>query len=252
MKMTAIRKASLSIGLYRQARIIYRLLSRSEMDEYKTDRKFYSQLLPKSGVLCFDVGANLGRVTEALLELGHKVIAFEPQPQCVREIKARCSPYKHHLQIEETALGDTPGAATLFVREGSGQSSLKSTWEGRATGTLQVPVLTLDMAIQRFGIPHYCKIDVEGWELQVLLGLSQPIPLLSFEYHQNDGMMQDAYACLDHLHSLARINVNVTPREQSQLVLDEWLDVDEFKAAFKTKFHGREQFLYGDLYVRML
>jgi len=251
MNMTAIRKAFLSVGLYRQARIIYRHLSRSEMDEYKTDREFYSQLLPKSGVLCFDVGANLGRVTEVLLELGHKVIAFEPQPQCAREIKARCSPYRQHLRIEQTALGDASGAATLFVREGSGQSSLRSTWEGKAAGSLQVPVSTLDMAINKFGVPYYCKIDVEGWEPHVLQGLSQPIPLLSFEFHQNDGMMQDAYACLDHLSSLARLQVNVTPREQSQLVLDKWFDVDDFKAAFQAQVKDSEQFLYGDIYVRM-
>ncbi len=222
------------------------------MDEYKTDRKFYSELLPKSGVLCFDVGANLGRVTEALLELGHKVIAFEPQPQCIREIKARCRPYRQRLQIVETAVGDSQGATTLFVRESSGQSSLRSTWEGKATGVLQVPVTTLDIAIQKFGIPYYCKIDVEGWETHVLQGLSQPIPLLSFEYHQNEGMMQDAYACLDRLSSLASLQVNITPKEQSRLVLDKWLDVDEFKVAFQTSFHGREQFLFGDLYVRML
>ena len=252
MNTTAIRKAFLSVGLYRQARTIYRHLSKSEMDEYKTDRKFYSKLLPKSGALCFDVGANLGRVTEALLELGHKVIAFEPQPQCIREIKARCRPFRQHLQIEETALGDSQGATTLFVRESSGQSSLRSTWEGTAAGVLQVPVSTLDVAIQRFGIPYYCKIDVEGWEPHVLQGLSQPIPLLSFEYHQNHGLMQDAYACLDHLSSLARIQVNITPSEKSRLVLDTWLDVDEFKAAFQTKFQGREQFLFGDLYVKML
>jgi FkbM family methyltransferase len=153
-------------------------------------------LLPQNNTLCFDVGANIGRISEVLLELGHKVIAFEPQPECVREIKARCSPYKQRLHIEQTALSNSPGTAALFVRASSGQSSLRSTWEGEITSTIQVPVSTLDRAIQRFGLPQYCKIDVEGWELQVLMGLSQPIPLISFEYHQNDGKMQDAYAFL--------------------------------------------------------
>jgi FkbM family methyltransferase len=252
MSFRAIKKASISIGLYRQARTLYRHLNRSEMDAYVTDKNLYSQLLPQGSVLCFDVGANIGRVTEVLLELGHKVIAFEPQSECVREIKARCSPYKNDLQIEEIALGDSPGTATLFVRESSGQSSLRSTWEGRAAGAIQVPVSTLDIAIQRFGIPHYCKIDVEGWESQVFLGLSRPIPLVSFEYHQDVGEMRGAYACLDHLRSLARIEVNITPREQSELALDQWVDADEFKAAFQERFQGKAQFLYGDLYIRML
>jgi hypothetical protein len=64
--------------------------------------------------------------------------------------------------------------------------------------------------------------------------------------------MKDAYACLDRLRSLAQIRLNITAREQSQLVLDDWVDADEFKAVFQRRFHGRDQFVYGDIYVRML
>jgi len=92
---------------------------------------------------------------------------------------------------------------------------------------------------------------VEGWELQVLLGLSQRIPLISFEYNQIDGKMQDAYGCLDRLHSLADVRVNITAGEQLELALDEWTDADEFKAVFQKEFEGKAEFMYGDLYVRM-
>ena len=37
--------------------------------------------------------------------------------------------------------------------------------------------------ISRFGAPDFCKINVEGLELEVLRGLSRPVPALSFEYH---------------------------------------------------------------------
>ena len=94
--------------------------------------------------------------------------------------------------------------------------------------------------------------DVEGWEAQMLQGLSHPIPLISFEYHQNDGGMQNAYGCLNRLRSLPRVSVNITPREQSRLALDEWVDAGEFKTAFQKIFQGREEYLYGDLYIRML
>lgn len=240
------------MGLYRQARTIHRFLNNDERNRHVSDRKHYSQLLPQNGALCFDVGANIGRITETLLELGHKVIAFEPQQECVKEIRARCGRYKNRLTIKECALGDSPGESTLFVRDSSGRSSLRQAWEGEVICTSKVAVWTLDKAIQQFGIPQYCKIDVEGWELEVLRGLNQPLPLISLEFHQNAGEMKCAYACLDRLRSLAQIRVNITPREQSQLALERWLDVDEFKANFQAKFQGREEFLYGDLYVRML
>ena len=186
-----------------------------------------------------------------MLELGHTVIAFEPQPECVREIKARCSPYKKNLQIQETALGDAPGVATMFVRAASCQSSLDASWEGKPAGSFEVPVSTLDLAIQKFGIPQYCKIDVEGWELHVLSGLSQPIPLVSFEYHQEDDQMQKAFACLDRLSSLGSIEINITPAETTIFGLSEWLDATAFKAAFKEKFEGNQEFLFGDLFIKM-
>jgi len=251
MNFKSIKKASISVGLYRPARILHRRLFRSEMDTYNSDKSLYSHLLPSNDLLCFDVGANIGRMSEVLLELGHKLVAFEPQEECVREIKARCKPYRERLQIEETALGDSPGSASLFVRELNGQSSMRSKWEGKITGAVQVPLSTLDLAIRKYGIPHYCKIDVEGWELQVLRGLNQPIPLISFEYHQENGEMQNAFACLERLCSMARIEVNIAPREQSLLSLSRWLELDEFTTTFQAQFKGREEYMYGDLYVRM-
>lgn len=250
MELKRIKRALIAAGLYRTARVLHRHLNKAAMDTYKTDKEFYSKLLTKPGALCFDVGANLGRISEVLLELGHKVIAFEPQPGCINEMKARCRPYKDRLHVEEMALGDASCTSTLHLRAGSGQSSLDSGWEGEAVGEIQVPVSTLDRAIQRFGVPLYIKIDVEGWELHVLKGLSQPIPIISFEYHQDRGLMEAAYVCLDHLRSFAKIEVNITPKERSQLALKEWLDPNEFKEAFQAKFLGDGQFLFGDLFVR--
>src|SRR5581483_10937926 len=47
--------------------------------------------------------------------------------------------------------------------------------------TYQVKCKTLDQMIQKYGLPDYCKIDVEGFEYQVISGLNQKIPLLYFE-----------------------------------------------------------------------
>jgi len=213
-------------------------------------RKHYAALLPQKG-LCFDVGANAGRISEALLELGHTVVAFEPQKECVRELRVRCDPWRDRLRVEEVALGEKPDTMTMFLKEYTVQSSLKPGWGMEDVDSIQVPVSTLDLAIARFGMPQYCKIDVEGWEVQVLSGLTHAIPLISFEYHQEDGMMQDAYACLDRLASLGAITLNLTTGESSDLVLPEWVSMPEFKSLFEGSYKDKEAFAYGDIYVRM-
>jgi hypothetical protein len=53
-----------------------------------------------------------------------------------------------------------------------------------------VNVATLDSLIDEFGVPDYAKIDVEGFDLEVLRGLSRPIPLLSFEYNSQSELIR--------------------------------------------------------------
>ena len=45
-----------------------------------------------------------------------------------------------------------------------------------------MPVTTLDRLIAQHGVPSFIKIDVEGFEDQVLAGLTHPVPALSFEF----------------------------------------------------------------------
>ena len=49
-------------------------------------KQFYGQFITK-GDLCFDVGAHLGNRSNAWLKLGAKVVAVEPQPQCIRYLE---------------------------------------------------------------------------------------------------------------------------------------------------------------------
>ncbi len=77
--------------------------------------RFYAQFV-RPGDLCFDIGAHVGNRVRALSRLGARVVALEPQPQCMRLLRRW---YGHHPNIElvEQAVGTAPSTRTLFISE---------------------------------------------------------------------------------------------------------------------------------------
>ncbi|MFQ4140770.1 FkbM family methyltransferase [Chlorogloeopsis sp. ULAP02] len=219
---------------------------------YRQEVAFFSKLL-EPDCLCFDVGANIGEKTEVLFRSGARVVAFEPQLDCMRKLEARCYNDRNKLYVCKKALGAEAGEAVLNVHEFRGQASLHENWgEGTLTQSLQVPVITLDHAITEFGKPSYCKIDVEGWELEVLKGLTQPIPLLSFEYHLNQKHdIDNALACLDYLSQFGDLSINITPSSRlNSFTYQKWMSLEKFLRFFPNGFQGHEEYSYGDIYIR--
>src|ERR1700723_3414347 len=73
-------------GLYPMARHWYRRVPSSPREERSKLKNFYKELI-KPGDLCFDIGANVGQTTEALLACGARVISVEPNPRCIPILK---------------------------------------------------------------------------------------------------------------------------------------------------------------------
>jgi hypothetical protein len=93
---------------------------------------------------------------------------------------------------------------------------------------VDVDMTTLDLLIERFGRPDYIKIDVEGHELNVLRGLSRPIPLVSFEANLPE-FLEDTTSCVATLTTLdGAVTFNYATERQDRLELAEWLDASDF------------------------
>jgi FkbM family methyltransferase len=246
---SVLKQLSIAAGLYRPARWLSQRLRPGELQSHLGYIAFYRSLLaPRS--LCFDVGANIGENSEAMLEAGLRVVALEPNPMVLPELRARCKHFGD-CKIVEAALGSAVSTATLHAARSHGQSSLVSDWASDVIATYDVPVLTLDHVIETFGAPAYCKIDVEGWESEVLKGLTRAIPLISFEFHLNDADIRRTVSCLNRLTELGASHVNLTPAEGFRFHFSEWMPLPEFREWFpgdlRRTLPGDS---YGDIFVR--
>ncbi|MBU0958726.1 MAG: FkbM family methyltransferase [Nanoarchaeota archaeon] len=212
---------------------------------------FYSQFI-NIGDLCFDIGANIGNRTSAFIDLGAKVICVEPQPTCVEELRKRFVD-NSYVTILETAVGEKEGYKELAICTNEPSiSTMSINWrqKGRFSKAytwdkiILVKITTLDNLIACYGLPMFCKIDVEGFETSVIKGLSSPIPFISFEFTRE--FFTDAKICMNHLLSIGSAIFNVSLGESMSLLLNNWVDAETLYKEIETINDPR---LWGDIYV---
>jgi FkbM family methyltransferase len=217
--------------------------------------QFYSRFL-NAGNLVFDVGANEGNRIQALLELNASIVAVEPQPQCISVLEKK---FGDRITIEKIGLGSAAGRATMHVADVSTISTLskdfiEKTSESRFKrnkwdDTIEIELSTLDILIKKYGIPVFCKIDVEGFEAEVLKGLHSPIQNISFEYCVPE-MKDQLLDCIKIIHSLdSNYIFNYSIAESMELANHSWKNLEEFLITVNTDEFT--QTLFGDIYCKL-
>ena len=219
------------------------------LDERRKSLAFYQGLLTgfREGHLVFDVGANCGGKTDLFLRLGAKVLAVEPDPSNQEVLKQKFQKFriiKKPVEIVGKALSDRNATETMWVdAPGSALNTLSQKWvdslrlhKDRIGGALdyrqqrEVYITTLDDLMITRGVPFFVKIDVEGYEANVLRGLKRPVPFLSFEVNLPD-FKSEGLQCIAMLGTISadgRFNYIVTC--QGGLLLKEWLPVEKSAA----------------------
>ncbi len=227
-----------------------------EKRELEVFADFYRSFL-SPGDLCFDVGANLGNRTRCFRHLGCEVIAVEPQTSCFRQLQRRFG-NDTGIKLVHKALGRETGQATLHVSPDHVLSSLSSAFieRTRASGRFEksswnrtetVEMTTLDQLIAEYGAPKFIKIDVEGFEAEVLAGLSRAVAALSIEWTPE--LPENTRTCLQHLSMLGDYEFNLSWGESMRFSRPQWRSLQSILAVID-EFEGENR-LFGDVYARL-
>jgi FkbM family methyltransferase len=216
---------------------------------------FYRTLLPTKDVLVFDIGANVGLFAEVFSSLGARVIAVEPNPDCVRHIElaygdggistiqAAAGPKNGLVRINLSDLrDDISSVSTEWIEAVQRENSC---YKGLWSRQLTVPMVTLDTLIDHYGVPGFIKIDVEGFEEGVLDGLSVQPGLLSFEFSSSHP--EETLRCLDKEIFDSGSTFNFANSDPTRFELDTWVGKAQMKAALSSM---DENIRYGDIFVR--
>ncbi|MCW3116777.1 MAG: methyltransferase FkbM family [Chitinophagaceae bacterium] len=190
------------------------LFKAGDLERQQKEIVFYKSFLPACNII-FDIGAYDGHKTAAFLQIAKKVISCEPDQQSFSILKDRFRNTKQ-VFLENIAVADSPGERHFFIhRPGSAFNTLSLKWKETLeqdsmekwdekiifSEGYKVTVTTLDLLIQKYGKPDFIKLDVEGYEENVLKALSQPVSFLSFEVLWPGGLLEIQH-CFEKLQSL--------------------------------------------------
>jgi FkbM family methyltransferase len=219
-------------------------------------RRFYGRFV-QPGALCFDIGAHLGSRSRAFLELGARVVALEPQPECAAYLRRRWGGEERFVLIVK-AVGAQPGIARMHLNRWNPTISTlaQNSWRRAMAAAaahrelwdrqIDVEVTTLDRLIGDHGLPDFCKIDVEGFEAQALAGLSHPLPALSFEFISFEKAR--ALTCVRRLAAIGAYRFNWSFRERLRLERPDWVEAPDVEQMLLTQ---GQRITSGDIYARL-
>ncbi len=164
----------------------------------------------KPGMTVVDVGSNIGYyalLESRLVEAGGRVIAIEPVPQNVEQLRRNvCTNGRTNIEVHHLAIADCNGTLPMYLSARSNWHSLLPTPSSK---TCMVTVSTLDSFLSHASLDSVdlIRMDVEGYEIKIIKGmrgiLEQFDPQLLIEIHPD---VVGPSAILEYLRTLEDLN----------------------------------------------
>jgi FkbM family methyltransferase len=168
--------------------------------------KFLHRLLRQGGTF-FDIGANIG--TYALLASEQdkvQVFAFEPHPATFALLTENVHLNKRqNVRLFQAALSheEHPGLLTDVTGSSTNHLVQGESSHGKACNGIEVPCVRADRICEEFGlVPDVVKLDVEGFEFDVLRGFGRFLKSIGVLMIEMNGLSDRRGAGQASIHQL--------------------------------------------------
>jgi FkbM family methyltransferase len=165
-KLEKVRKITRVLGLNS---FIHKIIYNNNSYEEKFDKFFTSKI--EKGSLVYDIGANIGHyslIYSKLVGENGKVVSFEPSIENFLKLESNCLNNKNILNLN---LGVGSKSSKFWLSQGKDDIGATSRIIEAESGIGNwIEIEPLDSLVYKYGIPNAIKIDVEGFEMEVLEG----------------------------------------------------------------------------------
>jgi FkbM family methyltransferase len=142
--------------------------------------------------MIFDIGANRGLFTDVCLQKNsnEKIIIVEANPKLSNYLKQKYLNNNNIIVLNILISNIITDLAPFYLSNADTISTASTDWitKSRFTGEyvwyepIFLPSKTLDSLISEYGVPELIKVDVEGYEYEVLSGLTSKANEICFEW----------------------------------------------------------------------
>jgi len=189
-------------------------------------------------LLAFDIGCNTGEYTNNLIKDGYYVISVDANENLFKEKIKNCTRIF-------AACSDKIGTVTFNICNENGLSTCDEDWihksrfsKGGPVGKnnvwepVQVSATTIDSLVEQFGIPKHIKIDVEGYEINCLKGMTKKYSEeICFEWavEKYDSTVE----CVNYLNHLGYSKFGYIYCDKYGIKPNEFYDIHNFMKIFE-------------------
>lgn len=187
--------------------------------------------------LIYDVGVNDGTDSAYYLWRGYRVLGIEASPVLAEKLREKFAPEirEGRYTLLDVGVSDADGTAEFWMSDVTEWSSFNksvASRDGTPHRAVQIATRRFSSIVEEFGVPFYCKVDIEGNDRCCVRGLAKDTapPYLSIEMSHKDGGVD-----LDLLDSLGYRHFKIISQVTRAQPIPSLMKIDGLLSGFPKK-----------------